>query len=378
MKAKTKAIFFIGFLFIDFTKLIILKLVLKLKYNSMLHFDSDYMAGAHPRIIERLAATNLEETPGYGTDKYTENACALLADATGNHLSAVHLLMGGTQTNATVIGAMLRGPEAVISPDTGHISVHEAGAIEATGHKVLTLPAKEGKITADQIEHYMTDFNADDTWEHMSIPAMVYISYPTEYGTVYSLKELEAISDVCRRFSLKLYLDGARLAYGLACNGCDVTIKDLGRLCDAFYIGGTKAGTLFGEAVVINHREYAPHFFTHIKRSGALLAKGRLLGLQFETMFADGFKLYLECGRTGVERAMELRAAFESKGYKPAIDSPTNQQFFTLPNTVIDEIAKSATFEYWGPRGKESSTVRFVTSWATTEEAVTQLAALIP
>ena len=344
----------------------------------MLHFDSDYMAGAHPAIIERLAATNLEMTPGYGTDSYTENACALLSDATGNHLSSVYLLIGGTQTNSTVIGALLRGPEAVIAPDTGHISIHEAGAIEATGHKVLTIPSDKGKITAAQIEQYMKDFNADDTWEHMAIPAMVYISFPTEFGTLYSLGELEAIADTCRRFSLKLYLDGARLAYGLASKWCDVTIKDLGRLCDAFYVGGTKAGTLFGEAVVIKHPDYAPHFFTHIKRSGALLAKGRLLGLQFETMFASGFKLFLECGRTGVERALALRAAFEAKGFQPAIDSPTNQQFFTLPNAVIDKIAKSATFEYWGPRGKESSTVRFVTSWATKEEDIASLAKVIP
>ena len=344
----------------------------------MLHFDSDYMEGAVPAIMERLAETNFEQTPGYGTDKYSNNARQLVRSAVGNHFADVHFLMGGTQTNAAVIGALLRGSEAVVAADTGHISVHEAGAVEATGHKVITLPGKDGKLEPDKLEAYLHDFYEDDTWQHMALPSLVYISLPTEFGTVYSLEELEAISSVCRRYSVKLFVDGARLGYGLAAKGCDVTIKDLYRLCDAFYIGGTKVGAMFGEALVLKNKDLAPHFYTDSKRFGAMLAKGRLLGLQFETLFADNFKLYMECGKNGVEKAMELRAAFEAKEYKPAIDSPTNQQFFTLPNSVIDTIAKGATFEYWGPRGAESSTVRFVTNWATTSEAVTQLAALIP
>jgi threonine aldolase len=344
----------------------------------MLHFDSDYMEGAAPAIMERLCNTNLEQTPGYGTDKYSNNARQLVRSAVGNHFADVHFLVGGTQTNASIIGALLRGAEAVVAAETGHISVHEAGAVEATGHKVITLPGKEGKLEADKLESYLHDFYEDDTWQHMALPALVYISFPTEFGTVYSLKELEAISSVCHRYSVKLFADGARLGYALAAKGCDVTIKDLYRLCDAFYIGGTKVGAMFGEVLVLKNKDLAPHFYTDSKRFGAMLAKGRLLGLQFETLFADDFKLYKECGRNGVEKAMELRAAFEAKGYRPAIDSHTNQQFFTLPNTVIDTIAKGATFEYWGPRGAESSTVRFVTNWATTSEAVAQLAALIP
>lgn len=344
----------------------------------MIHFDSDYMEGAHPRILERLVETNLEQTPGYGTDKYTESARQMVRDAVGNHSADVHFLVGGTQTNATVIGAMLRGAEAVISADSGHINVHEASAIESTGHKVITLAAMNGKLVAADLENYLYDFFDDDTWPHMALPAMVYISFPTECGTLYTLKELESLSDVCHRYSLKLYLDGARLGYGLACKECDVKIKDIYRLCDAFYIGGTKVGAMFGEALVLKNKDLAPHFYTDTKRSGAMLAKGRLLGLQFETLFEENFKLYLECGRNGVERAMELRAAFEAKGWKPAIDSPTNQQFLQLPNTVIDEISKYATFEYWGQRGSLYSTVRFVTNWATRQEEVATLASIIP
>ena len=341
----------------------------------MLHFDSDYMEGAHPKVMERLIATNLEQTPGYGSDKYTKRAKDLIRDAVGNPDAQVYFLVGGTQTNATVIGALLRGSEAVIAADTGHINVHEAGAIEATGHKVISLPSHDGKLDAGELDRYLADFFADDTWEHMSIPALVYISFPSEFGTLYSLCELEAIAAVCRKHSLKLFVDGARLAYGLVAKGNDVTLKDLARICDAFYIGGTKVGTLFGEAVVLRSSEMVPHFFSFIKRSGALLAKGRLLGLQFETMFTDG--LYLECGRNGVERAMELKSAFEHAGYPTTIDSPTNQQFFTLPNGLIDKLMEYMTFEYWGPRGKDFSTVRFVTNWGTSAETISKLKSLL-
>lgn len=341
----------------------------------MLHFDSDYMEGAHPLIMERMMQTNLEQTVGYGMDPYTRRAVALIQDAVGSHFADVHFLIGGTQSNATVIGALLHGSDAVIAADTAHINVHEAGAIEATGHKVIPLPAIEGKLSAARIEQYLENFFKDDTWAHMSIPAMVYISFPTEYGTIYSKAELEAISGVCKRYSLKLFVDGARLGYGLAAKGNDVTLKDLFRCCDAFYIGGTKVGTMFGEAVVLKSKSLVPNFFSYIKRSGAMLAKGRLLGLQFETMFTDD--LYLKCGRNGVDRAMELREAFESCGYKPAIDSPTNQQFFELPNSLIDNLSKDVTFEFWGPRGKDKSIVRFVTSWATPAESIEKLKALL-
>ncbi|MBP5504704.1 MAG: low specificity L-threonine aldolase [Bacteroidales bacterium] len=341
----------------------------------MIHFDCDYLHGAHPKIMERLAQATLEPHSGYGFDPYCEKAAALIREAVGNHFADIHFLVGGTQTNATLIGAVLHGAEAVLTAESGHINVHEAGAIEATGHKVITLPSKDGKLSADVIEKYLTDFYKDETWIHMSIPKLVYISFPTEYGTIYSLKELEAIAAVCKRYSLKLYVDGARLAYGLAAKGNDVTLKDLGRLCDAFYIGGTKVGTLFGEAVVLKSRSIIPNFFTYVKRMGALLAKGWLNGLQFETMFTDG--LYMECGRLGVDWAMKLREVFKQAGYEPIVDSPTNQQFFTLPNTLINKLQKEATFEFWGPRGEESSTVRFVTSWATTEQDIEGLRALL-
>ena len=341
----------------------------------MLHFDSDYMEGAHPKVMERLMATNLEQTTGYGTDSHTLNARALIREAVGNPDAEVYFLVGGTQTNATVIASLLSGCEAVVAAETGHISVHEAGAVEATGHKVLTLPAKEGKIEVEVLDRYLRDFFADGTYEHMVLPALAYISQPTEYGTLYSLAELEEISATCHRYGLKLYLDGARLGYALAAEGNDVTLKDLGRLCDAFYIGGTKVGALCGEAVVLKGKGLIPHFFSEIKRHGALLAKGRVLGVQFETLFSDG--LYLECGRHAVSQAMKLKASFIAAGYTPAIDSPTNQQFFRLPNPLIDRLSESMTFEYWGPRGDTESTVRFVTSWATTDEAIAALAAAL-
>jgi len=334
------------------------------------------MEGAHPKVMQRLFETNLEQTTGYGTDPHTAEAKRLIREAVGLPEAEVYLLVGGTQTNATVIGSLLRGSEGVVAADTGHINVHEAGAVEATGHKVLTIPGVEGKIPAEALDRYLSDFFNDETWDHMVIPALVYVSNPTEYGTIYSKSELEAIAAVCRKHSLRLFLDGARLGYGLAAEGNDLTLKDIARICDIFYIGGTKVGALFGEAVVIREKGLIPHFFTSIKRHGALLAKGRLLGLQFETLFTDG--LYLECGRNAVDKAMKLKAAFAAHGYTPIIDSPTNQQFFRLPNEVVDRLREKATFEYWGPRGETCSTVRFVTSWATTDEAVASLIVNLP
>ena len=344
----------------------------------MLSFENDYSEGAHPKLLQALTETNLVQQVGYGEDEYSLRAKDKIRAAVGDPDADIFFLIGGTQSNQVVIDGLLHSTEGVIAATTGHVNVHEAGAIEGTGHKIITVPGKDGKITAEQVEECLHGFYDDETWMHMAIPSMVYISYPTEFGTLYSLKELEAISDVCRRFSVKLYVDGARLGYGLASKECDITIKDLYRLCDAFYIGGTKVGTLIGEAVVLKNKDLNPHFSTDIKRGGAMLAKGRLLGLQFETMFADNFKLYLECGRNGVDRALELRAAFEAKGWKPCVDSPTNQQFFQLPNTVIDKLTEYATFELWGPRGNEQSTVRFVTNWATKPEEIAELAAAIP
>lgn len=337
----------------------------------MLHFDCDYMEGAHPEVMRRLVETNLEQTPGYGCDPYTARACELIRRECGAPDAEVHLLVGGTQTNATVIDGVLRRHEGVLAAESGHINVHEAGAIEAAGHKVLALPQHDGKVRAEEVERYIDTFYRDETCDHMVFPGMLYVSHPTEFGTLYSLQEMEALHDVCHRHHIPLYLDGARLSYALAAEENTLTLRDIARLCDIFYIGGTKTGTLFGEAVVVTRPELLPHFFTLVKQHGALLAKGRLLGIQFETLFTDG--LYLRIARQAITTARRLKAALLARGYRMAIDSPTNQQFFILPNDEIDRLSQFATFELWGPRGERESTVRFVTSWATREQQIDQL-----
>lgn len=333
-----------------------------------IHFDCDYMAGAHPEIMRRLSETNLLKTPGYGYDDYTRSAEKLILDMCGLKQGRVHFLVGGTQTNATVIDGLLHQYEGVIATEFGHVNVHESGAIEASGHKVLALPAHDGKLNPKELKQYISDFYRDDTWQHMVQPGMVYISHPTELGTLYSLKELEDISIVCHEANIPLYLDGARLGYGLMADDTDVTIQDIARLCDVFYIGGTKVGALFGEAVVVTRDNLLPRFFSLIKQHGALLAKGRLLGLQFETLFTDG--LYFKIARHAVEQAMKLKNAFVEKGYRLFIDSPTNQQFVILPNSEIDRLSEYASFEYWGPRGENETPVRFVTDWSTKADDV--------
>ena len=339
----------------------------------MLHFDCDYMEGAHPEVMRRLLETNLEQTPGYGCDPHTERARELIRQACGAPQAEVHFLVGGTQTNATVIDGLLRRHEGVLAAESGHINVHEAGAIEAAGHKVLTLPSHEGKIRAEEVDRRIEEFYRDETWPHMVAPGMLYLSHPTEFGTLYTLSEMEAIHAVCQRYSIPLYLDGARLSYALASEENTLTLRDIARLCEVFYIGGTKTGLLFGEAVVITRPELLPHFFTLVKQHGALLAKSRLLGVQFETLFTE--ELYLRIARQAISTARRLKEALLAKGYRLHIDSPTNQQFFVLPNREIDRLSQYATFELWGPRGKEESVVRFVTSWATTDEQIDALTA---
>ena len=341
----------------------------------MIYFDSDYMAGAHPKVMERLIETNYEQTTGYGTDAYTAKAIELVREACGTPDARVHFLVGGTQTNATVIDGILARHEGVLAAESGHINVHESGAIEATGHKVLALPSYEGKVSASDVNNFISSFYSDETYEHMVAPGMLYISFPTEYGTIYSLKELEDISSACHRADIPLFIDGARLGFGLAAEGSDVSLKDIARLADVFYIGGTKVGALFGEAVVITNPTILKHFTPLVKQHGALLAKGRLLGLQFEALFTDG--LYYEIGKETVRKAMALRKVFEDNGYEAAMDSPTNQQFFVLPNTVIDRLKENVSFEMWGPRGKSESTVRFVTGWSTTDEDIEILKGLL-
>ena len=337
----------------------------------MIYFDSDYMAGAHPKVMERLCETNFEQTTGYGTDPYTAKATELIKEACGTPEARVRFLVGGTQTNATVIDGVLARHEGVLAAESGHINVHESGAIEATGHKVLVLPSYQGKVSAADVSRFINDFYSDDTYEHMVAPGMLYISFPTEYGTIYSLAELEDLSRVCHEAGIPLFIDGARLGYGLAAEGSDVTLKDIARLADVFYIGGTKTGALFGEAVVVTNPGLLKNFMPLVKQHGALLAKGRLLGLQFEALFTDG--LYEKISTNTVRRAMRLRDIFNAAGYPAVVDSPTNQQFFTLPNGLIDRLLEGASFEMWGPRGETESTVRFVTGWSTTDEDISNL-----
>lgn len=340
----------------------------------MLHFDTDYMEGAHPSVMARLVETNLEQTPGYGTDDYTKAAKVLICKALGTDNVDIQFLVGGTQTNATVIDALLLHHEGVVAAETAHINVHESGAIEASGHKVLALPSHEGKLDADEVEAYISNFYKDETYEHMVAPGMVYISYPTEYGTLYSRQELSRLHEVCRKASIPLYVDGARLGYGLMSDAADISLSDMPELCDVFYIGGTKVGALFGECVVAR-KGLLRHFFPLVKQHGALLAKGRLLGIQFGALFTDD--LYLRIARHAVEMAMLLKEGFRKKGFALYLDSPTNQQFIVLPNEVMDKLAQSASFEVWGTRGTTHTTVRFVTSWATRREDVEALIALL-
>ena len=341
----------------------------------MIYFDTDYMSGAHPKMMERLMETNTDQTSGYGSDKYTEHAKELVKEACEAPDARVYFLVGGTQTNSTVIDGVLKRHEGVLCAESGHINVHESGAIEATGHKVLTLPSYDGKVSASDVKAFIDNFYSDDTYEHMVAPGMLYISFPTEYGTVYSLKELEEISSVCNEADIPLFIDGARLGYGLAADGGDVALKDIARLSDVFYIGGTKVGALFGEAVVVTNPDLLHHFTPLVKQHGALLAKGRLLGVQFEALFTDG--LYERISKECVQRAIRLRNIFATKGYKIEVDSPTNQQFFRLPNEVVDALKSEVSFEMWGPRGETESIVRFVTGWTTTDEHIDRLETIL-
>lgn len=341
----------------------------------MIHFESDYTSGAHPKVLERLVATNCEHTAGYGCDDYTAHAKELIRKAINCDDAEVMFLVGGTQTNATAIDGILARHEGVLAAESGHIAVHESGAIEASGHKVLTLPHHDGKVQAEDVEHFITEFYADETYQHMVAPGMLYISQPTEYGTIYTHSELKELSEVCHRHDIPIYIDGARMGYALAAEGADFTLEDIARLADVFYIGGTKLGTLFGEALVVTNRALLKNLFPLVKQHGALLAKGRLLGVQFEAMFTDG--LYFEIGRKAVEQALRIREAFRAAGHEVVIESPTNQQFFRLSNDVIDRLRETVSFNYWGPRGATHSIVRFVTGWSTTAEDVDRLIELL-
>lgn len=337
----------------------------------MIRFNSDYIHGAHPEIMKRLLETNREETPGYGEDIFCEQARKVILDKINNPKAQVHFLVGGTQTNTTVIAAALRPHQGVLAAQTGHVAVHETGAIEAVNHKVITLPSNDGKLKAQQVEEYVKRHFQDESFEHMVQPKMVYISHPTELGTLYSKDELEELSDICKQWNLYLYLDGARLGYGLGVESSDVTLPLLGKLCDAFYIGGTKVGALFGEAVVLNNPEIMKDFRYITKQNGGMLAKGRLLGIQFLTMFEDD--LYEQMGINGIKMADLLRKGLTECGVPFLIESPTNQIFPVFEDTILEHLRLKFDFSYQERVDKERSAIRFCTCWATREEDVCSL-----
>ena len=336
----------------------------------MIHFESDYTQGAVPGIIKRLTETNMEMTVGYGEDEYCESARKKIREQIENENADVHFLVGGTQTNLIFIASALRAHQGVLCAETGHIQVHETGAIEACGHKILTLPSKDGKITAEQVKTTVTAHREDPTMEHTVQPKLVYISFPTENGTIYSKKELTDLYSVCREMKLILYIDGARLGYGLTCKENDLTLSDIAKSCDAFYIGGTKVGALFGEALVITKDSLKEDFRYIIKQKGAMLAKGRLLGLQFDTLFTDN--LYLKSAKHATDLAQRLREAFIKKGIEMHFDSPTNQLFPILTKDQHDKLAEKFVFCFWAKVGDRTA-VRFCTSWATSEDDVDTL-----
>ena len=337
----------------------------------MIRFNCDYLEGAHPRIMEKLTETNFVQTPGYGEDEYCERAREIIREKCGAPDAYVQFLVGGTQTNTTVIASILKPYQGVLSANTGHINVHETGAIEATGHKVLALPSEDGKVKAEQVEEAYDAHWADASHEHIVQPGMVYISHPTENGTLYKKEELKALYETCQKLGLPLFMDGARLGYGLMSEGTDLTWKDLAEYTDVFYIGGTKVGALFGEAVVITNPALAKDFRYMIKQRGGMLAKGRLLGLQFETLLKDG--LYEEIAGKAVKQAMRLKEAFLDKGYPLLYDSYTNQQFPIMPNVQLKKLEEKYSFELWCTMDAEYSAVRFCTSWATKDEDIDTL-----
>lgn len=337
----------------------------------MIKFDCDYLEGAHPRILDALVKTNFEQTAGYAVDHYCEEARALIKKECDAPEADVHFIVGGTGTNTTVIASSLRPYQGVVCAVTGHINVHEAGAIEATGHKCIALPSSDGKVGADVFGDYCKNYWADVTHDHMVQPKMLYISQPTENGTLYTSAELKALREICDTYDMLLYVDGARMGYGLMAEGNDVTLPLLAKLCDVFYIGGTKVGALFGEALVIINDEIKKDFRYMQKRHCGMFAKGRLLGIQFLEMFKDG--LYYEMGKNGIEKAYRIRDAFKKAGFPVLYESNTNQQFPVLPDTVLDILSEKFSWDYWCRVDEEHSCVRFCSSWATSDENVEAL-----
>lgn len=341
----------------------------------MLYFENDYCEGAHPAILQKLTETNFEKVSGYGTDPYCASAKEKIRAACACPEADVFFISGGTQANSIVIASTLRRWEGVVAAATGHVAGHEAGAIEFTGHKVIGLPQKNGKLDAATVEDFCKTFYADSNHDHMVFPGMVYISHPTEGGTLYSKAELTALYDTCRKYGLPLFIDGARLGYGVMADGSELTIPEIARLCDVFYIGGTKVGALFGEAVVIMNPALKKDFRFIMKQRGGRMAKGRLLGIQFDALFTDD--LYFKISRHADEMAYQIRDIFVSAGYPLLFDSPTNQQYPIMPDDELAELGKNFGYEYWERVDKTHSGVRFCASWATTQEHVDALRAAV-
>lgn len=349
----------------------------------MLYLLNDYQEGAHPKVLSKLIETNFEPMPGYGFDKYTESAVEKIRAACECPEAQIKFLNGGTMTNVVVIDSMLKSYEGVIAAASGHVNSHEAGAVEATGHKVLVVghdygktppfePSEDdGKLDAEAVDRYISDFYADANYEHMVFPGMVYVTHPTEYGTLYTSEELSAISEVCRKWNIPLYLDGARLAYGLASREADLTLPDIARLCDIFYIGGTKCGALCGEALVFTRNNMPEHFLTLIKSHLALNAKGRLIGVQFDALFTDD--LYSKIGKRAIDTGMRVKEIMASKGYRSFIDSPTNQQFFIVENSKMEALSEKIVYDCMMKYDDDHTVIRFCTSWATDMDEVETL-----
>ena len=341
----------------------------------MISFECDYNNGAHPKVLESLIKYNDAKPTPYGFDEFSERAKNRIREAIGMPEAQIFFLTGGTQTNATTIDSMLYQYEGVICVGSGHINVHEAGAVEFTEHKIITIPDNEGKMEAKTLDKYLDDFYHDGNRDHAVHPGLVYITFPTELGTLYSAHELNDVYQVCQRYGIPLYIDGARLGYGLMAEGSDVTLPYLARHCDVFYIGGTKIGALCGEAVVFTNRQAHKHFFSIQKQHGAVIAKGALIGLQFEALFTDN--LYFKLSEHAIKMAMRMKKIFQEKGYRFYVDSPTNQQFIVLPDAEVERLSQHMQFTHFGQADKHYTICRFVTSWATTEEEINELERLL-
>lgn len=337
----------------------------------MIYFNCDYTEGAHPGILEKLVASNMEQTIGYGMDEHCKHAAELIKKACAAEDADVHFLVGGTQTNVTVIDAALKAYQGVICASSGHINVHETGAVEACGHKCITIPSTDGKIYETEIREILTNHYANGGDEHMVQPKMVYISNPTEWGTIYSKEELKTIYELCKEYGVYLFLDGARLGYGLMCKENDMTLADIAAYTDVFYIGGTKVGALFGEAVVITNKDLKPDFRYNIKQHGGMLAKGRLLGIQFETLFENN--LYFEIAKHAMDMAEKIHAKFAELGLEFTVASPTNQIFVALPTQMVEKLSEKYVLEPMGKKDENHAIIRICTSWATKEENVDAL-----